>query len=272
MPKAKRAKDGRWKKLTYDEVNQCFEEAGCVLLSETYINARAHLDYICSCGNRSRIIFDSFRRGHRCQKCRSMNNSNRFRLSYKQVKKEVERLGFKMLQDDHVDSHAKIKLQCKCGNIFYRHLGNIKNKKNTCPCCALKGRSGVNHYEWRKDREQYKEDCDFRQRSYKILKHALTGTGKEKVARTIDMLGYTHLQLRDHVKNHKNWPKLKNRQWHLDHIFPIQAFLDFGITDIKLMNALDNLQPLSARENLCKNHKYNPNEFKTWLRSKGVAA
>lgn len=49
--------------------------------------------------------------------------------------------------------------------------------------------------------------------------------------------------------------------WHLDHMFPIKAFADYKISDIKLINALDNLQPLSEADNLIKADKYSAEEF-----------
>ena len=44
--------------------------------------------------------------------------------------------------------------------------------------------------------------------------------------------------------------------WHIDHIKPIVQFAREGITDPKIINALSNLQPLWAEENLRKNAKY----------------
>jgi (p)ppGpp synthase/HD superfamily hydrolase len=58
---------------------------------------------------------------------------------------------------------------------------------------------------------------------------------------------------------------LKDSNWHLDHIFPIQAFLDYGITDVKIINRLDNLQPLSQQQNHEKKDRYNKIAFESWL-------
>jgi hypothetical protein len=58
---------------------------------------------------------------------------------------------------------------------------------------------------------------------------------------------------------------------HIDHIFPIQAFIDFGLCDIehiKVINSLENLQPLDAFDNLSKNNKYDKDEFIDFLKSK----
>ena len=62
----------------------------------------------------------------------------------------------------------------------------------------------------------------------------------------------------------------KNDDWHLDHIFPIKAFIDNGIKDLKLINSLDNLQPISSVKNLSKGDRYDQLEFQKWLLAKGV--
>lgn len=43
--------------------------------------------------------------------------------------------------------------------------------------------------------------------------------------------------------------------WHIDHIKSIKSFLDEGVTDPKIINALSNLQPLWAFDNLSKGSK-----------------
>lgn len=53
----------------YEKIKKEFEDAGCELLSSTYINGRQKLDYICSCGNRSQIRYSDFHNGKRCNQC-----------------------------------------------------------------------------------------------------------------------------------------------------------------------------------------------------------
>ena len=52
------------------------------------------------------------------------------------------------------------------------------------------------------------------------------------------------------------WDNHGRKGWHIDHIKPVKAFLDEGITDPAIINALDNLQPLWAHENLSKGARY----------------
>jgi len=65
-------------------------------------------------------------------------------------------------------------------------------------------------------------------------------------------------------------PKVKDGDWHLDHIFPINAFVEHDITDISVINALDNLRPVSQKENNSKHAKYDKKKFRKWLESKQI--
>jgi hypothetical protein len=82
------------------------------------------------------------------------------------------------------------------------------------------------------------------------------------------MLGYSPKQLQEHLKSHPNWQSVKNGKWHLDHIFPINAFKEHGIDDLKIINCLENLQPMEGRANISKGRKYNEKEFLDWLNKK----
>lgn len=58
--------------------------------------------------------------------------------------------------------------------------------------------------------------------------------------------------------------------WHIDHIFPLKAFVDYGILDPALANCLENLQPMLGKENISKSAKYDKFSFENWLESKGI--
>lgn len=89
-----------------------------------------------------------------------------------------------------------------------------------------------------------------------------------KVGHTSDWLGYGPKELQEHIEAHPNWPRVKNKKWHLDHLFPIQAFFDHSISDARIINALDNLQPITQRENNVKKDTYDKKAFKAWLNTK----
>jgi len=72
--------------------------------------------------------------------------------------------------------------------------------------------------------------------------------------------GYTLTELTSHLESQfvegMSWD---NRdKWHIDHIKPIALFIKEGVTDPSIVNALSNLQPLWALDNLEKGSKYDP--------------
>lgn len=67
-------------------------------------------------------------------------------------------------------------------------------------------------------------------------------------------LGYTQEDFKKHIESlFKPGMTWDNRsEWHIDHIVPIVWWLKEGITDVSMINALINLQPLWASENMSK--------------------
>lgn len=78
---------------------------------------------------------------------------------------------------------------------------------------------------------------------------------RERVGkRTEDALGYSKDEFVAHIESKfedgMSWSN--HGEWHIDHIRPISDFLASGIFDPKVVNALDNLQPMWAKDNLSK--------------------
>jgi hypothetical protein len=85
--------------------------------------------------------------------------------------------------------------------------------------------------------------------------------GLEDSERTVHYeseLGYTQAEFRAHIENQfqegMSWDR--RNEFHIDHIKPLSLFLKEGVTDIKIINALSNLQPLWAKDNLTKGSTY----------------
>ena len=78
-----------------------------------------------------------------------------------------------------------------------------------------------------------------------------------KKDRTESTLGYTKEELvlfiGSKFQSKMSWENYG--EWHIDHIVPIHHFLSVGVTDPKIINALSNLQPLWAVDNLIKGKK-----------------
>lgn len=105
-------------------------------------------------------------------------------------------------------------------------------------------------------RERYRRCPDFRSRKmmYSLLRKTLEKTGGKKVARTSKHLRYTPEQLRKKLEFQMapgmSWDNYG--EWHIDHKIPVSHFLKNGETRPYVINALCNLQPLWAYDNMKK--------------------
>jgi len=126
------------KKHTYEQVKKEFEARGFRLISDTYINARTKLKYICSCGNESEITYDNMKsKGHTCKKCASLRIAKQLKTSNETVKKAFEDRGYILLSTTYANAKSKMEYICKCGNkskITYDEV----NAGHTCKKCAAK--------------------------------------------------------------------------------------------------------------------------------------
>jgi hypothetical protein len=79
--------------------------------------------------------------------------------------------------------------------------------------------------------------------------------GREK---SEELCGYTIEQLTQRIESQfEDGMSWENRsEWHIDHVRPISLFIKEGVTDPSIINALSNLQPLWAKDNLSKGVKF----------------
>jgi len=131
-----------------------------------------------------------------------------------------------------------------------------------CPTCE----NDFNPKKTMKEKYCSRKCCYlFPKKCYRALSTCLKYMGEKKKDRTHKLLGYTPQQLQEHIQKHPNWVNVKDGNWHLDHIFPIIAFLEAGIKDISVICSLKNLQPLSELDNCKKNDNYNKEKFEQFL-------
>ena len=257
-------KNSESQKLSYDYVSQFFTNRGCELLEHNYINNLVKMRYRCSCGNISTIRFSEFHAGAKRRKCSGCE-----KYTYEYMKKFFSDRNCELLETSYKDVFEKMRFKCSCGNVSQIRFISFKRG---CKCveCGAKKRSGKSHYKWIENRKAMKENAQFRQRCRSMLRMVLNKIGQKKKNKTSMLLGYSIDSLQNHIHNHSNWKNIKNKKYHIDHIFPIKAFLDYSIKDIKLINCFENLQPLEAVKNLRKSDQYDMGEFEIWLKKKEV--
>ncbi len=79
-----------------------------------------------------------------------------------------------------------------------------------------------------------------------LLTHSLERLGQQKEGHTIDLLGYSAIDLKQHITSlfteGMTWDN--HGEWHIDHIKPVSSF--DKKTSAYVFNSLTNLQPLWA--------------------------
>jgi hypothetical protein len=261
----KAGKSRQDKAINQNDLIKYFENQGCKLLSQ-YSGYNDPLKYLCNCGEEGNTTWWSFQKGTRCGRCLGKRKKQ---YSIDEVKKIFLNQNCELLQEHYEGVGVPLKYKCSCGNKSKITLGNFK-KGSRCKQCGFKKAIGEGNHRWIKDRKIKKENDLFRLKCLSILHRCLKCFNKIKDDRTYKMLGYTNQQLKEHIQAHPNWEKLKKENWHIDHIFPIKAFFEHNIFDLKIINHLDNLRPLSQKENSKKSAKYNKQQFVSWLQNHGV--
>lgn len=89
-----------------------------------------------------------------------------------------------------------------------------------------------------------------------MLARVLKAANQPKSAATSEVLGYTPEQFKKRIecqfKPGMTWENRRHDTWHVDHKKPVAAFIAQGITDPRIINALSNLRPMWATENMTK--------------------
>lgn len=262
---------GNTKKKTFEEVKQVFQKEGYDLLSTEYLNSKQKLRYVCKKEHQQEITYSDFKSGRRCIKCYHERKRQEKLTPIENIRKVFEEEGYTLLTQKHETGNQYFESICPRGHIYKCKLYHFKAKRHKCSKCAAIDNSGVNNPNWNPDREAVKQNGKIWRAWRNNLRSAVLGRNKKTSEEIKTILGYDWNELREHIFNHPNWNLLQDKNaYHVDHIFPIQAFLDYGIKDPKIICALENLQPMDKGENMKKNRYYDKLKFEEYLKSKGI--
>lgn len=153
------------KRLSQEYIYNYFHEYGYELLCEYKYN-KQRLKLKCPKGHiTQKLTYDSFRRGNcRCPECKP-----RFKYSYEDFKKALEKEGYKLISpsSEYVNVGSKLKTMCPKGHEYIVSFGHFLGG-NRCTKCKLisKGERVINNYLNGKNiefEEQYRfHDCKFK--------------------------------------------------------------------------------------------------------------
>ena len=215
--------------------------------------------------NKSSYNTDGYR--NECRMCQKeyqrtyrMNNKDKLKEKNKEY---IENNKDKINNYLKSDRRKEVKKKTYCKNIEnnkeYNKLYYEKNKEEI----KLKNKqyrdSIKESDEYKNKRREYSKKWLINNKHIsswrKLLYRALKYTNQEKNSKTIDILKYSPIDLKNHLESlfleGMSWDNYG--EWHIDHIIPLSKF--DKDTPIHIINSLDNLQPLWAIDNLIKSNK-----------------
>lgn len=126
------------RKLTFEYVKQYFKEQRCELLETKYEGNKAKIRYICSCGNSSKTTFNTFKQGHRCQRCGGIKRNRNKKFSLEYAKQYFEEKNCKLLEDKYKNVDTLMTYICSCGNASEIRLNDFKRGVRCQKCRDIK--------------------------------------------------------------------------------------------------------------------------------------
>ncbi len=259
------------RKYSLEQARERFLGKRLSLLEQTYITANTPMSYVCLvCQVPGKMRLATVNLGHGCRTCANRIRAAARRTSTAEVRDLFEAGGLTLLEDDFKNNATPMRFRCmNCGHVGAMSFKVVK-RGGMCRRCAVLKRTGPGHHRWIEDREEVRLRKKITEKCHDSLKHCLMYTDGVESDTTSELLGYSPRGLREHLESFPGWSELIKGEWHLDHVHPIIAFIEYGVIEISVMNALDNLQPLDARSNLSKAGSYDREKFETYLSSKGV--
>lgn len=147
-----------------DKIRESFKNEGYTLISKEYKNNYTKLDYICPKGHVHSISWKEWNiRKHRCPYCNKVA-----KLSYEEVKKSFDAVGYTLISKKYINSKSKLDYICDRGHKHSVVWGHWNTSGSRCPTCANIKMSGPGHSNWQggKSFEPYCpvwKDTDYKQ-------------------------------------------------------------------------------------------------------------
>lgn len=125
--------------------------------------------------------------------------------------------------------------------------------------------------KWRDKPENRRKDYDYANhrratspefkisiRMRDMVRRVMKAVGGTKEGASQNILGYSSHNLRLHLEQQfkpgMTWDNYG--EWHIDHKIPISLLTLYGVTDPAIINALSNLQPMWAHDNMVKGNRF----------------
>jgi very-short-patch-repair endonuclease len=107
------------------KIKEYVESRGYELLSNEYLGYSKKIHLKCKEGHEFFMAFSNFKNGQNCPECYQT------KWDTSKVSELVKSKGCELLSE-YISYSDKLKLKCRCGNIFYVSTGSFKDKNVTC--------------------------------------------------------------------------------------------------------------------------------------------
>jgi len=138
---------------------------------------------------------------------------------------------------------------------------NYEKVKKAAKERRIKNRDAILKVRRASQKARYSSDAGYRLNSIAraMVRRVFLRLGKEKDFGTFEKIGYSGLKLKQRLecqfKRGMTWDNF-GAVWEIDHKIPISVLIGRGVTDVRIINALSNLQPMLVEENRSKGARY----------------
>ena len=128
-------------------ISSIFKKEDCILISTEYKNNVQILDFICSCGNPSKITYSTFKESKHCKKCGIKQRSKKRAHSLEYVKNKFEKEYCTLISVNYINSNQLLDYICSCGNQSKISFSSFSLGRR-CKKCNLE-KQQKNSYFWK---------------------------------------------------------------------------------------------------------------------------
>lgn len=136
------------KRLTYSEVVELFDHYNCKLISCDYKDNRTLMDYICECGNISKITLSNLKKGRKCKICGDKKRTISKALDPTIVYEDIESKGYKILNRNFRNVSNKLCLECSNNHTIHVSYRSLRGNNYSCFKCSRESKRGENHHNY----------------------------------------------------------------------------------------------------------------------------
>jgi hypothetical protein len=156
------------RRLDIHQVKTAFENNGCILLENKYINTKTKMKCLCKCGKETMLRYEDIIARSHCYECRNAKIAEHFtKYSIEDVKSILFENNCTLISNTFKNTSSKIKYICKCGRLDEKVFSSFLSGSR-CMGCANDERTGEKSPRWKHDKTDEERVKERKFRDYEI--------------------------------------------------------------------------------------------------------